>query len=106
RTAARRQPGRVAPALGLDGQRRHAVPLPAAAKVDGEKKVRRAAEQDRPDVRQKRQQWAEARPGLDVGRLVFIDETGATTAMSRLYGRAPAGARPGGGGAARGRAAT
>src|SRR5262249_56088898 len=38
-------------------------------------------------------EWAEAGPGLDVGRLVFIDETGATTAMSRLYGRAPAGQR-------------
>jgi transposase len=69
------------------------VPLPAAAPADGEKKVRRAAEQDRPDVQQKRQEWAAARPGLDSRRLVFLDETWATTAMSRLYGRAPAGQR-------------
>lgn len=30
---------------------------------------------------------------MDVNRLVFVDETGATTAMSRTYGRAPEGER-------------
>lgn len=30
---------------------------------------------------------------MDPARLVFLDESGATTAMARRYGRAPAGAR-------------
>jgi len=44
-------------------------------------------------VRQKRQQWAEAAPGLDSDKLVFLDETWAATHMTRRYGRAPAGQR-------------
>ena len=52
-----------------------------------------AAEQDRPDVRAKRSAWAEKVPGLDPQKLVFIDETGANTKMSRRYGRAPRGQR-------------
>jgi len=58
------------------------------------KKVLRAAEQDRPDVAAKRQQWRADQPALDPARLVLIDETWATTNMARRYGRAPAGARP------------
>jgi transposase len=34
-----------------------------------------------------------AQPELDPSRLVFVDETGASTKMARLYGRAPRGAR-------------
>ena len=30
---------------------------------------------------------------MDPARFVFLDETGATTKMTRLYGRAPRGAR-------------
>jgi len=44
-------------------------------------------------VRQKRDAWAERMPGLDPGRLVFIDETGANTKMTRRYGRCPRGER-------------
>jgi hypothetical protein len=33
------------------------------------------------------------RPGLDAARLMFLDETWATTDMARRYGRAPRGAR-------------
>jgi hypothetical protein len=42
---------------------------------------------------QKRQEWLESQPDLDPERLVFIDETSASTKMSRLYGRAPKGQR-------------
>jgi transposase len=35
----------------------------------------------------------ELQPELDPERLVFIDETGASTKMARLYGRAPRGQR-------------
>jgi transposase len=44
-------------------------------------------------VRQKRDEWRAAAPGLDLRRLVFVDETWATTAMARLYGYAPVGQR-------------
>lgn len=37
--------------------------------------------------------WCELRPHLDPNRLVFIDETGASTKMARLYGRAKRGHR-------------
>ena len=52
-----------------------------------------AAEQDRPDVAAKRSAWAGRVPGLDPARLVFLDETGANTKMTRRYGRAPRGER-------------
>jgi transposase len=52
-----------------------------------------AAEQDRPDVQAQRAWWQVAMLGLDPWRLVFIDETGVNTKMTRRYGRAPRGAR-------------
>ena len=44
-------------------------------------------------MRQRRREWAAGQPGLDVERLVFLDETWAATNMCRRYGRAPAGQR-------------
>ena len=41
----------------------------------------------------RRQAWFDAQPDLDPQRLVFIDETWASTAMARTHGRAPRGAR-------------
>ena len=41
----------------------------------------------------KRSAWAGRVPGLDPARLVFLDETGANTKMTRRYGRAPRGER-------------
>jgi transposase len=58
-----------------------------------EKKVSRAAEQDRPEVAAQRQQWRAGQPTLDPQRLVFVDETWASTNMTRRYGRAPIGER-------------
>lgn len=52
-----------------------------------------AAEQDRPDVREKRVAHAARMPGLDPAELVCLDETGANTTMTRRYGRAPRGER-------------
>jgi hypothetical protein len=57
------------------------------------KKSVRAAEQDRPDVAAARTAWADNQPKLDPDRLVFIDETGTSTKMARLRGRAPRGER-------------
>jgi transposase len=57
------------------------------------KKVPRAQEQDRPDVQEQRREFGERLAGMDPERLVFVDECGANTAMTRPYGRAPVGQR-------------
>jgi transposase len=44
-------------------------------------------------VKAARQAWFEGQIDLDPAKLVFIDETGATTKMARLRGRAPKGER-------------
>jgi transposase len=53
----------------------------------------RAAEQDRPDVAAARMAWADGQTKLDPEHLVFIDETGTSTNMARLRGRARRGER-------------
>ncbi len=50
------------------------------------KKTAHACEQQRPDVLRRQQAWFEAQPDLDPERLVFVDETGASTKMARRYG--------------------
>lgn len=37
--------------------------------------------------------WQALQPDIDIDRLVFIDETSASTKMARLYGRSPRGTR-------------
>jgi transposase len=44
-------------------------------------------------VKEKRDEFRAAQPYLDPSRLVFLDETAATTNMTRHYGRAPVGQR-------------
>jgi transposase len=60
---------------------------------DTQKKRLRAAEQDRADIAAARRAWVLAAPSLDPARLVFLDETWATTTMARTHGRAPRGER-------------
>ena len=57
------------------------------------KKTAHAAEQNRPDIRKRREAWFEGQLDLDPERLVFIDETWASTTMARRYGRASRGQR-------------
>ncbi|MBU2168954.1 MAG: IS630 family transposase [Alphaproteobacteria bacterium] len=57
------------------------------------KKSAHALEQDRPDILKRRRAWFDGQPDLDPARLVFIDETGLSTKMARLRGRAPRGER-------------
>src|SRR5262249_30664460 len=59
------------------------------------KKVPRAAEQDSPEVQERRREFREVMAGWDPQRLIYVDECGANTAMTRTYGRAPAGQRGG-----------
>jgi transposase len=62
----------------------------------GSKKTLLASEQNRPDIARQRDEWIRLRRPrmrLEPHRLVFIDETGTTTKMTRLRGRAPRGER-------------
>jgi transposase len=67
----------------------HAAP----PRLDVQKKCLEAAERARDDIAEARRLWAELQSGLDVRRLVFVDETWAKTNMARLHGRAPRGVR-------------
>jgi transposase len=44
-------------------------------------------------LKARRQAWQAEFAAIDPARLVFLDETGANTAMDRTYGRAPSGVR-------------
>ena len=57
------------------------------------KKSTHAAEQDRPDVKLRREAWSEKFADVTVNQLVFLDEFGTTTAMQRTHGRAAPGER-------------
>jgi transposase len=60
---------------------------------DVQKKTAHASEQDRPDVKAKREAWFESQLDLDPEKLIFIDETWTTTNMARKCGRAIKGER-------------
>jgi transposase len=62
-------------------------------RISRKKKSTHAAEQDRPDVAEARRQWPQKLAGSKPEDLVFLDETGANTAMQRTHGYAPIGAR-------------
>jgi hypothetical protein len=58
-----------------------------------QKKTAHAAEQQRPDVLKRRCEWFEGQPDLDPAKLIFIDETGASTNLARKGGRCRRGRR-------------
>ena len=57
------------------------------------KQTQHADERDRPDVPLRRESFREVIEPIDPERLIFVDETGVTTAMTPTYGRAPRGER-------------
>jgi transposase len=57
------------------------------------KKTPHASERDTPKVQEHRREFAEDVEPIEPKRLVFVDETGVTTAMTPAYGRAPKGER-------------
>jgi transposase len=61
--------------------------------ITRKKKTKHAAERDRPDVRRRRESFHREIEPIAPKRLVFVDETGVTTAMTPTYGRAPSGER-------------
>jgi transposase len=62
-------------------------------KITRKKKSLHAQQRDSPRLRRKRRAFREEVATVDPEHLVFIDETGANTAMTRTYGRAPRGQR-------------
>jgi transposase len=64
------------------------VPGAEGARPRPEEKALRAAEQDREDVAEARRGWRAELAGVDPARLVFVDETGIDTRMTRPYARA------------------
>ena len=57
------------------------------------KKTAHASEQERADVKAAREDWVDGQDDLDAEHLIFIDESGLSTKMSRLRGWAPKGER-------------
>jgi transposase len=57
------------------------------------KKTLKASEQDREDIIQARTEWKEFPKTTHAKRLVFLDESGIKTNMTRLYGRSFQGTR-------------
>lgn len=57
------------------------------------KKTLRASERNRPDIRAKRGWWRRKTRSISPERFVFIDESGAKTNLTRLYGRILGGQR-------------
>ena len=91
-----------APDATLDELRRdNALPISAASLwrvirelgLTFKLKSLRAAEQDRPDVKRLRDAWAAKLAGVAAEHLVFLDETSATTKMTRRRGRCARGKR-------------
>lgn len=62
-------------------------------KLTRTKKTLQAQERDRPENPSKRQAFGATVAEIDPHRLVFVDETGTNTAMTRAYGRASRGER-------------
>ena len=62
-------------------------------RISRKKKTRHADERDTPRVQEQRSTFCQKMATVGAEHLVFVDETGATTAMGREYGRAPVGER-------------
>src|SRR5512135_925349 len=62
-------------------------------KITRKKKSLHATQRDSPRVRRRRRAFRHTMAAVEPEHQVFIDETGANTAMTRTYGRAPRGQR-------------
>lgn len=62
-------------------------------RITRKKKTLHARDRDTPEVQTRRTAFDQKLAVVGPDHLVFVDETGVTTAMTRTYGRAPAGER-------------
>jgi transposase len=85
--------GTLKQALGVSGGRMIICRALQKLGLPLKKKSPHAAERDAPGVQEERREFAEDIEPIEPKRLVFVDETGVTTAMTPAYGRAPRGER-------------
>ena len=98
----RRHPGGAGPRRRRGVLRLGRAPGAGPAGDHAKKKSRRAAEQDRPELKAERAAWREEFAAVDPARLVFVDESGAEhgdgphprPGPQRRAGRRPGAARP------------
>jgi len=83
----------VAADAGYAPEHRSLVAGVAADGAAAEKKSLHAQEQETPEAQRRRQAWWEDIRSVDPDALVFLDESGASTQMTRNYGRALRGER-------------
>ncbi len=69
------------------------LPHAGQARSAAQKKSLHASERDTERVLKAREQYRAAANGFDLSRLKFVDEAGVNLALTRLFGRAPSGAR-------------
>lgn len=62
----------------------------AGLRLPRKRRIPRASEQSEEETREARRKWSRETSGIDPEHLVFVDETGIATNMTRPYGRAPA----------------
>src|SRR5512135_3313616 len=97
RAAVRKQPDatlvELAQRIGVRCSRMAIFRTLRKLRISRTKKSLHAQQRDPPRVRRKRRLFRRWMALLDPACLVFVDETGATTAMTRTYGRAPVGQR-------------
>jgi transposase len=78
---------------GAAGQRPDRLPGAPAARAGPRAKALRAAEPDRADVAAAREAWRAELAAVDPARLVFLDESGVDTRLTRTHARAASGRR-------------
>jgi transposase len=79
--------------LGIDGSVMMIWRALKRQRITRKKKTQHAEERDTPRVQKQRRAFQKKMATVAPEHVVFVDETGATTAMGRTYGRAPAGER-------------
>jgi transposase len=79
--------------LGVSGSRMIVCRALQKLGLPLKKKSKHAAERDTPEVQRKRRSFRRKVKPIEPKRLVFVDETGVTTAMTPARGRAPRGER-------------
>src|SRR3954466_9132597 len=79
--------------MGISGSRMIICRALQKLGLPRKKKSPHASERDTPEVQEERREFTEEVESIEPERLVFVDETGVTTAMTPSYGRAPKGER-------------
>jgi hypothetical protein len=75
------------------GEHTASVASGEAAGLPAQKKSLHAQERDTEENRKRREEFVEVIGRIDLDRLIFLDESGVSTQMTRLYARGMGGAR-------------